>query len=256
MDAAPLIAVTSSEMRTSALAATPEADPPRDEMVLGLRYLQALAGVGCLPVVVPPLDSDRIDALLDRVDGVCLSGGPDLAPSAYGAVPHPRLGPTEPELDRFELALAAAAEERGMPVLAICRGAQLLNVVRGGTLHQHLPDVVGTTIEHRQRTDGGQPTHDVSLERDSTLVRLLGAPRLRVNSFHHQAVDRLGDGLRVIGRAPDDVVEAFEDPGRRFVIGVQWHAEAIASRPEQTLLFRAFAAACRPARGLRAIGAA
>jgi len=256
MDAAPLIAVTSSEMRVSTLRATPEADPPRDEMVLGLRYLQSLAGVGCLPVVVPPLEADRIDAFLDRVDGVCLSGGPDLVPAAYGAQPHPRLGPTEPDLDRFELDLARAADRRGMPVLAICRGAQLLNIVRGGTLHQHLPDLVGSAIEHRQLADGAQPTHEVTLTTAGTLTRALGAGTLRVNSFHHQAVDRLGAGLRVVGRAPDDVIEAFEDPGERFVVGVQWHAEAIVWRPEQTALFRAFAVACGATRGPRTAKAA
>jgi len=256
MDAAPLIAVTSSEMRSNPLRVTPEADPPRDEMVLGLRYLQALAGVGCLPVVVPPLEGEQIDAFLDRVDGICLSGGPDLVPAAYGAQPHPRLGPTEPDLDRFELDLARAADRRGMPVLAICRGAQLLNVVRGGTLHQHLPDVVGTAITHRQLADGAELTHDVTMTRSGTLTRALGAGTLRVNSFHHQAVDRLGDGLRVVGRAPDDVVEAFEDPGERFVVAVQWHAEAIVWRPEQTALFRAFAVACSKTRGPRIARAA
>lgn len=256
MDAAPLIAVTSSEMRASTLVVTAEADPPRDEMVLGIRYLQALAAVGCLPVVVPPLAPERIDAFLDRIDGVCLSGGPDLTPSEYGAAPHARLGPTEPELDRFELALAAAADRRGMPVLAICRGAQLLNVARGGTLHQHLPDVVGTAIEHRQPAGSTEPTHDVKLQRAGALTRVLGKPEIRVNSFHHQAVDRLGDGLRVVGWAPDDVVEAFEEPGDRFVVAVQWHAESLVGRPEQHALFAAFAAACVDVRGPRTARAA
>jgi putative glutamine amidotransferase len=259
MDGVPLIAVTSSEMRANALAVTPEADPPRDEMVLGLRYLQALSSAGCLPVVAPPLEPGRIDDLLDRVDGICLSGGPDLSPAAYGEQPHPRLGPTEPDLDAFELTLVRAADRRGMPVLAICRGAQLLNVVRGGTLHQHLPDIVGTAIEHRQLVDGAEPTHEVTLTRSGTLTRALGAGKLCVNSFHHQAVDRLGDGLRVVGRARDDVVEAFEDTGARFVVGVQWHAESLVRRPEQTALFRAFAVACgaageaRPARSTCAL---
>ena len=247
MNGAPLIAVTTSEVRASGAGRsdpTPESDPPRDEMVLGMRYLQALAKVGCLPVVVPPVAADRLEAFLDRVDGVCLSGGPDLRPDAYGAEAHPRLGPTEPELDRFELALAAAADRRGMPVLAICRGAQLLNVVRGGTLHQHLPDVVGTRIEHRQTAEGSRVTHPVRLERRSALSAVLGTADVQVNSFHHQAVDRLGAGLRIVGRAPDDVVEAFEEPGPRFVVGVQWHAESLACRPEQHALWAAFAEAC------------
>lgn len=244
MNRAPLIAVTSSEVRASAPATTAEADPPRDEMVLGLRYLQALSGVGCLPVVVPPLPVGMIESFLDRVDGICLSGGPDIAPDVYGAPPHIMLGPTEPELDRFELDLLGAADRRGLPVLAICRGAQMLNIVRGGTLHQHLPEVFGATVEHRQNAAGTLPTHEVTLRGSGRLTAALGTGTLAVNSFHHQAVDRLGDGLRVVGWAPDDVVEAFEEPGDRFVVGVQWHAEAIASRPEQTALFRAFASAC------------
>lgn len=257
MPAPPLVAVTSSELRAHSLAAAlPEADPPRDEMVLGLRYLQALSAAGCLPVVVPPLDAERIDAFLDRVDGICLSGGPDIFPATYGADPHPRLGPTEPDLDRFEIALTRAADRRGMPILAICRGAQLLNVVRGGTLHQHLPDVVGTAVEHRQVADGGEPTHDVALAEDSRLAQTLGLHRLQVNSFHHQAVARLGDGLVVVGHAPDDVVEAVEGPGERFVVGVQWHAESIARRTEQRALFGAFADACVAGRATRMLGAA
>ncbi len=244
---APLIVVTSSEMRASR-PPTPEADPARDEMVLGLRYLQALSAAGCLPVVAPPLPDERIEELLDRVDGVCLSGGPDLAPAAYGAPPHPRLGPTEPDLDRFELALARAADARGLPVLAICRGAQLLNVARGGTLHQHLPDVVGTAIDHRQAAEGSRPTHAVALEPGSALAGVLGRGALEVNSFHHQGVDALGAGLRVVGRAPDAVVEAFEDPDARFLVGVQWHAESLTGRTEGAALYAAFAEACRERR--------
>ena len=119
----PLIAVTTSEMRHNPFdVATPEADPPRQEMVLGMKYLEAIGRAGALAMVVPPLPGPAIPALLDRVDGICLSGGPDLHPDAYGAAPHAELGPTEPRLDAFELALARAADERDMPILAICRG--------------------------------------------------------------------------------------------------------------------------------------
>ena len=147
----PLIAVTTSEMRTSAaMTATRESDPPRPEMVLGLTYLEAVQHAGGVPVVVPPLASEMIGTFLDRVDGLCLAGGPDIHPAAYGAEPHAFLGPTEPRLDAFELELVRAADERGLPLLAICRGAQLVNVARGGALHQHLPDVVGESVHHRQ----------------------------------------------------------------------------------------------------------
>lgn len=202
----------------------------------------------------PPLHPDAIDDLLDAVDGLLLSGGPDIDPSAYGHEPARCLGPTEPELDAFELTLARAADRRGIPLLAICRGAQLLNVSRGGTLHQHLPDVVGREIEHRQPEPADQLTHAVTLDPDSRLAELLGWREGEVNSLHHQAVDTLGAGLRVVARAPDGVVEALEAPDRPFTIAVQWHAECLVHWPQHAPLFDAFVAACRvPARGAWAL---
>ncbi len=118
-------------------------------MALGITYLKAIEAAGGLPVVMPPMAEDAIEPLLDRLDGICLSGGPDLDPALYEAEPHPELGPIEPDLDRFELAVAARADAREMPILAICRGTQALNIVRGGALHQHLPDL-STEVAHRQ----------------------------------------------------------------------------------------------------------
>jgi putative glutamine amidotransferase len=243
--AMPLIAVTTSEMRHSGLGApAPEADPPRQEMVLGMRYLEAIGRAGALAVVVPPMPGPAIPALLDRVDGICLSGGPDLHPDAYGAAAHPELGETEPRLDAFELALARAADERDMPILAICRGMQVLNVARGGTLHQHLPDVVGDAVTHRQPAAPGEPTHAVSVAADSRLAAILGHRHVHVNSFHHQAVDVLGERLTVTARSEDGTVEAFESAGSRFVLGVQWHAECLVDHDEQAALFTALVDAC------------
>ena len=246
----PLIAVTSSEMRDPpAHLAKAEADPRQREMALGLRYLEALAGAGALPMVVPPLPPEALDDLLDTVDGVLFSGGPGHRPSAYGQEPTPCLGPTEPELDAFELTLAHAADRRGIPLLAICRGSQLINVARGGTLHQHLPDVVGTEIQHRQRARVEELTHRVAVEPDSRLAEILGWDDGWVNSLHHQAVDALGEGLRVSARAPDGTVEAFEAPEHPFLIAVQWHAEGARRLAAAPPAVRAFVAACRvPAR--------
>jgi putative glutamine amidotransferase len=236
----PLIAVTTSEMRHNPFdLATEQADPPRREMVLGMTYLEAIGRAGALAVVVPPLPGPAIPALLERVDGICLSGGPDIHPDAYGAPPHRELGPTEPRLDAFELALARAADERDMPILAICRGAQLFNVARGGTLHQHLPDVVGDGVTHRQAGAAGDPVHDVTVEPGSRLAAILGRHRAPVNSFHHQAVDVLGERLAVTARADDGTVEAFEAVDRDFVVGVQWHAECLLDLDEQAALFGA-----------------
>src|SRR3954463_5050401 len=241
----PLTAVTTSEMRAPMLdGATPEADPPRTEMVLGMKYLEAIGRAGALAIVVPPMPGPAIPALLDRVDGICLSGGPDLHPDAYGGDPHPQLGPTEPGLDAFELALARAADERDMPILAICRGMQVLNVARGGTLHQHIPDVVGDTITHRQPGAPGDPVHGVTVAADSRLHGIVGHRHVQVNSFHHQAVDVLGDRLTITAHADDGTVEAFESAGSRFVVGVQWHAECLVDHDEQAALFTALVDAC------------
>jgi putative glutamine amidotransferase len=254
--ALPLIAVTTSEMRAPALAGTTaEGEPPRTEMVLGMRYLEAIGRAGGLAMVVPPLPGPAIPALLDRVDGICLSGGPDLHPAAYGAEPHPELGPTEPRLDAFELALARAADERDMPVLAICRGAQVLNVARGGTLHQHLPDVAGDAVAHRQAEGASERTHAVTLGPESRLAAIAGRRELRVNSFHHQAADVLGERLSLTAWADDGTVEGFEAVDRSFMIGVQWHAECLVDQDEQAALFTALVEACAGSGSAAADGA-
>ena len=240
----PLIGVTTSEVRKAqSIEQTPESDPPHHEMALGLTYLRGLEAAGGLPLVMPPLDEDAIEPLLDRCDGICLSGGPDLDPDVYGARPHPELGPTEPGLDRFELAVAAGADARALPIFAICRGTQALNVVRGGTLHQHLPDR-SSEIAHRQKLPGNQATHPVAIEPGSALERIVGEREIDVNSFHHQAIERLGEGLEVTALAPDGTIEAVEDPDRPFLIGVQWHAETLVHRGYEAALFRSFVEAC------------
>lgn len=245
-DARPLIAVTTSEVRAAAaVTPTPQAEPPHHELALGLDYLRALEEAGTIPVILPPLAPALAGGLLDRFDGVCLSGGPDLDPRAYGQPPHPHTGPVAAELDAFEFAVVHAADARRLPILAICRGMQVLNVARGGSLHQHLPDVPGTAVDHRQSAPGTEPTHAVWLEPGSMITRTLQLRRVDVNSFHHQGVDRIGAGLRVSGRAEDGTVECVEATDREFVIGVQWHAESLVARPEHAALFSAFTAAAR-----------
>jgi putative glutamine amidotransferase len=236
-----IIGLSTSEMREpERIRHDPHSEPAARELALGLSYPDAIRRAGAVPVVIPPLDAAAIGPLLDGLWGLCLSGGPDLQPSSYGAEPHPALGPTEPHLDTFEIALLRAAEARNMPVLAICRGLQVLNVSRGGTLVQDLPSERPSEIEHRQASPGSTPTHDVVLE-DSLVADCLGVRAARVNSFHHQAVDRLGDGLRVIGWSPDGVIEAIEATDRRFTVAVQWHAESMTRSPEQKRLLAAFA---------------
>jgi putative glutamine amidotransferase len=234
----PLIGVTTSELRPGELATLRRhGEPPHAEMALGITYVRAIEQAGGIPVVMPPLPLADVPALVDRLDGIVLSGGPDLAPAAYDALPHPELGTTEPALDAFEYAVVREAFRLDLPILGICRGAQALNVARGGALHQHLPEVVGDAVVHRQSEDGRNPTHVVEIVAGTKLAGILGARRLAVNSFHHQAVRRLGRGLRVCARADDGTIEAIEDPARPFVLAVQWHAETLEDRSEQPLLF-------------------
>ena len=241
----PLIGVTTSEVRIAErVEQTPQGEPPRREMALGLKYLRAIEAAGGLPVVIPPLNLRAVRPMLDQLTAICLSGGPDLDPRAYRARRHPRLGPTEPELDRFELTLAREAYARNLPILAICRGAQALNVAAGGTLHQHLPDWPDA-LEHRQTEQSGKVTHPVRAEKGSRVARLLGRRRAQVNSFHHQAAKRLGRGLEAVAWAPDGVIEAIEAPERGFVVGVQWHAECLTERPEHAALFEGLVEAAR-----------
>ena len=245
----PLIGVTTSEIRRAeVIASVPEGEPPQHEMALGMPYVRALERSGAVPVVLPPVASELIPALIRGLDAVCLSGGPDIDPVAYGAAPHADLGPVEIDLDVFELGVARCADEAGLPILGICRGLQSLNVARGGTLHQHLPDVVGDTVTHRQSAPGWMTTHDVRVEAGSRLAAALGAEELAVNSFHHQAVERLGAGLRAVAWSADGAIEGVE--GDR-VLAVQWHAETLDTVSEPNArLFRAFVEACRSERAV------
>src|ERR1700761_6807072 len=180
----PLIGVTTSEVRPKErVNPVPEGEPLGKEMALGTTYLKAIEEAGGLPVVMPPMGEDAIEPLLDRLDGICLSGGPDLDPALYEAKPHPELGPIEPELDRFELAIAARADAREMPILAICRGTQALNIVRGGALHQHLPDL-SEELAHRQTNPGTEPSHPVKVDPDSQLAAVRGGDELEIDDGH------------------------------------------------------------------------
>jgi putative glutamine amidotransferase len=236
----PLIGVSTSEVRLAGRTQpADQSEPQRRELALGMTYLSAVEAAGGIPVILAPLCPAGTEALLDRLDGICLSGGPDITPTSYRAAAHPELGPTEPDLDRFELDLARRARVRGLPVLGICRGAQLLNVSRGGTLFQHLPDVVGDAIEHRQADVSGEVSHTVRVRPGSRVAEIVGTAPLHVNSFHHQAVDGLGAGLRAVAWADDGVVEAIEAPVGEFAVGVQWHAESLTAANEHAALFRA-----------------
>ena len=222
-----------------------ERDRAPARLSLRLSYTQAIQEAGGIAVVLPAHGYvNDAGALLDRLDGLLVSGGPDLDPVVYGAPPHPALGPeVDRTADEYELALLEAAGERDLPLLGICRGMQALNVSRGGTLHQHLPDL--TSLDHLQRHAPYEPAHTAEVDRGSLLHELAGRDALAVNSFHHQAADRLGAGLEVCATAPDGTVEALWDPAATFILAVQWHAELLTHRAEQAALLQGLVhAAC------------
>jgi putative glutamine amidotransferase len=194
-------------------------------------YVTAVEHAGGRPLLVPPSEG-AVEQTLDVLDALVFSGGNDLDPGLYGAEPHPETRGTVAERDRGELALLEAALARDMPVLAVCRGSQLLNVLRGGDLVQHLPDVLG---DHRHKqVPGTFADHGVELVAGTRVADLLGE-RAPVKSHHHQGYGRIGEGLRIAARADDGTIEALEDPERRFAVGVLWHPE----ESEDFALFRA-----------------
>jgi len=199
--------------------------------VIPLAYVQRVEAAGGRALVVPPSE-DAVAETLDALDGILFSGGSDIDPAEYGHDPHPETAGTRPERDRGELALLKAALERDMPVLAVCRGSQVLNVAYGGDLVQHLPEVVGD--EKHKHTPGVFADHAVDVEEGTRLRSLLG-DRAPVKSHHHQGFGRVGEGLVESAWAEDGTLEAVEDPGRRFAVGVLWHPE----EGEDAALFRA-----------------
>jgi len=213
-------------------------------------YTAALADVGLVPMVLPPVSPSMAAASLVDVAGLVLTGGEDIDPARFGQEKHPANGEPHAARDGYELALAHAAAERRIPTLAICRGAQIMNVALGGTLVQDIPSQHASSIDHAPQGKRGQRTHDVNIETDSRLARIVGTTSISTNSSHHQSIDQVGRGLRVVASSPDGIVEAIEpsDPAW-WMVAVQWHPEELTATPEDwdRRLFAAFADAVRGA---------
>lgn len=214
-------------------------------------YTRALTEVGLVPFVIPPLPSAAAADAIRAVDGLLLTGGEDLAPDRYGQEAHPTVD-VHVGRDESEIALCLAAMAQGIPTLAICRGIQVVNVALGGTLIQDIPSQRPNALDHDPRVERSDRVHDVSVAADSLLAAALEADRLVANSSHHQALDRVADGLRVTACAPDGVIEGaeFTDP-RWWMLAVQWHPEELIATPEpwDRNLFAAFARAVHERRG-------
>lgn len=202
--------------------------------LLQIGYVRAIQEAGGLAVMIPP-DPELVanpDEILDRVDALILAGGADIDPASYGAAPHPETQGTVPARDEAELALARRAIERDLPVLGICRGMQLINVALGGTLNQHLPDLVGHGDHRRNPGSFDGSEHDVRLDAGSLACQVIGEEVHSIKSHHHQGVDEVGEGLVITGHsALDDLPEALEAPECTWVLGVQWHPEVDPGSP-------------------------
>jgi putative glutamine amidotransferase len=216
-----------------------------------ISYLRAVEAAGGIPALIHlTRDAEVLDAHYTRCDALLFAGGEDVGPANYGAAPHPKLGPTNPEQDQIEIALARRAVADGKPVLAICRGIQLLNVALGGTLYQDIPSEIPGALDHQEsieRRDMSYFAHPIALEENSWLAGQLDATEATVNTLHHQALRDIAPALRVIGRAPDGVIEAVEGTEGSFVLGVQCHPEELWERadPRWVRVFAGFIATTR-----------
>jgi putative glutamine amidotransferase len=241
---APLIGVTSTLKEDVELVG----ERPLGAFVrTDLDYITGVTQAGGVPVVLPPI-AEIAEEMVRTIDGLLLSGGSDLCPGYYGEEPLPELGRTVPERDAFEMACLRYALEEGVPVFGICRGMQVLNVALGGTLYQDLPSQLSNgSIAHLQQTPKWQWTHEIEVEEGSEAAKIMQATTLRVNSYHHQAIKDLAKGLVAVAHAPEGVIEAveFHDLSERWLLGVQWHAEAMrdAGVCEYRHLFEAHVAA-------------
>ena len=220
-----------------------------ERAALNAAYIAAVQRAGAVPVLLPPhLDEPAREALWERLDGLVLTGGGDVDPARFGEPPHPTVSDVSADRDALELDLVRRAVEEGLPLLAICRGIQVLNVALGGTLWQDVPSQVPGAVVHQQTAPRHEPTHRVKLLGEGTRLHAAsGSRELAVNSFHHQAVKRLGSGLREVAWSEgDDLIEGVELPEHPFAVGVQWHPEDLVEHdPAARGLFAAVVEAAR-----------
>lgn len=242
---APLIGITPDTAASQPAVSGNQAEPL---LVLQERYARAILEAGGIPLILPILSSQTaIRELLDRLDGVLLSGGNfDIHPRFYGEEQTPALGEVKEERTRFELELISLALEREMPLLGVCGGAQAINVVLGGSLYQDIASQLPVAGEHQQGALKDRGGHKIKIRGGTRLRKILGRDTLEVNTTHHQSVKKLGRGLTVNATAEDGVIEGIESEERPFVLGVQWHPEFLTDRDVlQRKIFAAFIAACR-----------
>ena len=237
--AAPLIGITTSVT----------VDKVPERAYVNGTYIRAVQAAGGIPLLLTPHFTPEVQAALwQRLDGLVLTGGGDIAPARFGEAPHPAVADVSPARDELEIGLTQRAVADDVPLFAICRGVQVLNVALGGTLVQDLPSEWPNALPHSQKAPRHEPSHAVKVMGEGTrLGRVLGALEIEVNRMHHQAIKRLGEGIRDVAWAPDGVIEGVEMPGEeRFVLGVQWHPEELVGHDQAARnLFAAIVDAAR-----------
>jgi len=230
---------------TVAVTAGIRPDGDTSRVRLSAAYVTALESAGLIPLIVAPLsNADAASAVLDSVAGLVLTGGEDVDPARYGEKRHEKVRSVNAARDATEAALIKEARKRGTPVLAICRGIQILNVALGGTLVQDIPSQCETDIAHDEESARDSRTHEISVEPGSLIATAIGTEHCTVNSFHHQSVKRVADGMRVTARSPDGIIEGLESTDEDWwVMAVQWHPEEMtdSAEPWDRGLFKAFA---------------
>ncbi len=213
---------------------------------LGLKYIEAVRAAGGLPLILPNLPANKILEVLKVVNGIILSGGGDVDPFYLGEDPHPYLGEVDPKRDEFELSLVKEVLKTNMPLLGICRGAQVLALAAGGKMEQHLYNKNGKNIQHMQKAPRWHSSHNVKVKKNTLLYSIIKKEEIMVNSFHHQGMFVVPSGFQVSASSSDGVVEALESRSHDFVVGVQWHPEALVETKEENLdIFKRFVEECR-----------
>lgn len=233
-------------MRKPVIGITADYLDARPAYYISYGYVDAVVAAGGLPLILPfRTDVADIPRLVDMIDGIVFTGGNDLDPAAWGETLHPQAVQLDPVRERFERLLMAEVERRRMPALGICLGSQLMNVHRGGSMKQFIPDLgLSPALEHR-RQNHTDARHAVTVSEGSKLHQILGTTSLVANSAHKQAMGSIGRGLRVVATAPDGVIEGLEDPALPFWVGVQWHPERIYTEGVQIRLFSALVEASK-----------
>lgn len=226
-------------MRRPVIGLTTDYGEKPDRYEISSHYTASVEKAGGIPLIIPfRTDLSLIPQIVDQFNGILFIGGDDLDPALYGQQWHPQAIHIDPARQQFELALLAEVEKRRLPTLGVCLGSQLMNVYRGGSIHQFLPEVPRKNpIEHR-KLDRELPRHSISLDTNSAVGRAIGKTEISGNTYHKQGIDRVGSGLRVFATAPDGVIEGLEDPNYPLFAGVQWHPERLINEAEHLAIFK------------------